>query len=280
MDLPPLPSPPIRLMPLAPGAPSLGAVGISLAIHGGVIALAIAGAGRWVGSLMSSAPASQPVEVPVTLTGYTPVARPSLHEHSSSAVRPSRPALPAAPRFESGSLTPPPLNLAAAPTIAMSEMEPMRPEAPERHGELAVALRAHEEPIQHADHSVLRVAQLRGNPSEACPELRLPRSGSGRRDTLAVAVAFIVDTVGSIDPATIQIVQAPGRPHVETGFVPHIYTVSASARVDRSLPTEASAYGAIVAGDVLSHIASLRFHPGSRNGRPAQSMVLISCQVT
>jgi hypothetical protein len=124
-----------------------------------------------------------------------------------------------------------------------------------------------------------RAAELRGNPTDACPQLRRPRPGGGRRDTLAVAVAFIVDTIGRIDQATMRVVQAPGRSDVHTGFVPHIYTVSASARVDRSLPTEASAYGAIVAGDVLSHVSSLRFRPGSRNGRPAQSMVLISCQV-
>jgi hypothetical protein len=93
-------------------------------------------------------------------------------------------------------------------------------------------------------------------------------------------VTFIVDTVGRIDQATMRVVQAPGRPDAEPGFVPHIYTVSASARVDRSLPTEVSEYGAIVADDVLSHVSSLRFRPGSRNGRPAKSMVLISCQVT
>ena len=123
-------------------------------------------------------------------------------------------------------------------------------------------------------------AQLRGNPGDACPEIRRPGAWTDSRDMLAVAVAFVVDSSGAIDPATMKVVQAPGMPALRTGFVPHIYTVSAAARIDRSLPHEIGAFGAIVADDVLNHVARLRFRPGLLNGRPAQSMVLISCQVS
>jgi hypothetical protein len=170
------------------------------------------------------------------------------------------------------------------PVAAMAEFEPIRSPPSEKPAmkriERATAVAGQHDPLPPADHGMGRAAELRGNPSDACPQLRRPRSGPGHRDTLAVAVTFIVDTIGRIDRATMRVVQAPGHPEVHAGYVPHIYTVSASARIDRSLPTEVTEYGAIVVHDVLRHVSGLRFRPGSRNGRPAQSMVLISCQVT
>ncbi len=92
-----------------------------------------------------------------------------------------------------------------------------------------------------------------------------------------VAVKFVVDSLGAIDRSTLRVVNAPGTPAIATGFIPHIYAVGGTARVNRSLPEALPQYGAIVADDVLRHVASLRFRPGTRNGRPTRSSVLVAC---
>ncbi|MFL5515899.1 MAG: hypothetical protein ACJ8DJ_07070 [Gemmatimonadales bacterium] len=61
-------------------------------------------------------------------------------------------------------------------------------------------------------------------------------------------------------------------------FVPHIYALGAAARVDRALPEGAPEFGAIIAEDVLQHVAALRFRPGTRNGLPTRSSVLVACR--
>jgi hypothetical protein len=73
------------------------------------------------------------------------------------------------------------------------------------------------------------------------------------------------------------VVEAPGTPAIAPGFIPHIYAVGGTATVDRSLPEALPEYGAIVAGDLLRHVTNLRFRPGTRNGRPTRSSVLVVC---
>jgi hypothetical protein len=121
-----------------------------------------------------------------------------------------------------------------------------------------------------------QVAELLANAGEACPELRRPAHLDSRVD-LEVAVKFVVDSLGAVDPTTLRVVKTPGTPEIARGFVPHIYAVGATARVDRSLPEALPQYGAIVADDVVRHVASLRFRPGTRNGRPTRSWVLVAC---
>jgi hypothetical protein len=270
MGLPPLPPPPIRLVPRPPRASSLGAIGISLALHGGIIAVSVAGTGGSVSTQASSASPPRRETVPVLFAGFDVSTRPTSSPTAVPTPPRRRADLPPAPHVELAAASPLPIDVPAVASVAIPA-EPARPSVETRLG-----IRA---PTPNANHGLASVAELRGRPSDACPELRRPRPGNDR-DTLAVAVAFVVDTVGRIDPSTLRVVQAPGRPDALTGFVPHIYTISTSARVDRSLPTEVSEYGAILADDVLSHVSGLRFRPGSRNGRPAESMVLIACQVT
>jgi hypothetical protein len=121
-----------------------------------------------------------------------------------------------------------------------------------------------------------RVAELLTIPAKPCPELRRP-AHLGSEVRLEVAVKFVVDSLGAVDRATLQIVKAPGTPAVAPGFVPHIYAVGGNARVDRSLPEALPKYGAIVADDLLRHVAGLRFRPGTHNGRPIRSSVLVAC---
>jgi hypothetical protein len=123
-----------------------------------------------------------------------------------------------------------------------------------------------------------KVAELLAKAGDACPVLRRPRHLEDTERGLEVAVLFVVDTLGAVDPTTVRVVQAPGVAPKPTGFVPHIYAVSATVRVDRSMPETVPAYGAKVAGDVVQHVSTLRFRPGTRNGRPARSSVLVACQ--
>jgi hypothetical protein len=123
-----------------------------------------------------------------------------------------------------------------------------------------------------------RVAELLSKAGNACPELRRPGHLNGPEAALEVAVSFVVDSLGAVDPATMQVVQAPGMPVPKRWFVPHIYAVATTARVDRGLPEAAPEFGAIIARDVLRHVAGLRFRPGTRNGRPTRSSVLVACR--
>jgi hypothetical protein len=121
-----------------------------------------------------------------------------------------------------------------------------------------------------------RVAELLTIPGKACPELRRPAHLDSEVE-LEVAVKFVVDSLGAVDRTTLQVVKAPGTPAIAPGFIPHIYAVGGTARVDRSLPEALPQYGAILSDELLRHVASLRFRPGTRNGRPTRSSVLVAC---
>jgi hypothetical protein len=127
------------------------------------------------------------------------------------------------------------------------------------------------------ERGIAKVAEFIGKSGDARPVLRIPRR-VGSAGTIAVAVTFVVDTFGAVDRATLRVVERPGEPPEPTGFIPHIYAVGASVRVDRSLDDVQAAYGMIVSGDVLRHVAALRFRPALRNGLPVRSSVLVACQ--
>jgi hypothetical protein len=80
-----------------------------------------------------------------------------------------------------------------------------------------------------------RVAEILTNPGRACTELRRPAHLESEVD-LEVAVKFVVDSVGAVDRTTLRVVKAPGTLAIAPGFIPHIYAVGGTARVDRSLP--------------------------------------------
>lgn len=130
-----------------------------------------------------------------------------------------------------------------------------------------------------AGHGGSKVAELVAGAGTACPTLRRPPSGAPPSGELAVAVAFVVDTTGAVDPRTVRVVQSPERPQTDTRFVPHIYAVSTTAEVDdglRDLPP--TAYDSTLTRDVVTHVRTLLFHPATRDGRVTRSAVLVSCQ--
>jgi hypothetical protein len=122
-----------------------------------------------------------------------------------------------------------------------------------------------------------RVAELVGGASSACPELRTPATWSKRQ--FAVAVAFVVDTNGAVDQATLRVIESPDRPQTEHRFHSHIYVVGASVRVDPDRINPA-AYDSLLTEEVASHVAGLVFRPALREGRAIRSTVLVSCQTS
>jgi hypothetical protein len=122
-----------------------------------------------------------------------------------------------------------------------------------------------------------RVAELVSGASSACPELRRPVTWANRE--IAVAVAFVVDTNGRVDPQTLRVIGSPNRPQTENLVHSHIYIVGATARDDRDRLNPA-AYDSLVTHEVASHVADLRFRPALSEGRAIRSTVLVSCQTS
>jgi hypothetical protein len=122
-----------------------------------------------------------------------------------------------------------------------------------------------------------RVAELVTGAGSACPELRLP-AALAHRD-LAVALAFVVDTSGLVDRATLRVVESPSQPPTEQRFHSHIYVVGATVRPDRS-GIDPTGYDSVVTHEVASHVADLVFRPALKEGRKVRSTVLISCQTS
>ncbi len=186
MGLPPLPLSPIRLVPRAPRAPFIGTIAISLGIHGGLVAVALAGDGRWVATPTPSAPTSPTVTVPVALVGFKPAAPPSSNDDMATRARSRHPDIPPAPRLEPARFSvlrePGP-----AATIAISELGPTPPFAESDGLVRAVEAGASgprlRDPAPHADHGPARAAELRGDPSERAPSCdgRVPGTATGIR---------------------------------------------------------------------------------------------------
>jgi hypothetical protein len=129
-------------------------------------------------------------------------------------------------------------------------------------------------PAQPAKHRLDRLPELVGAASSACPELGPPARGERRS---AVAVAFVVDTNGRVDRATIQVIESPGRPRTDHGFHARVYVVGASLRVapGRSPP---AADDSTLTQEVASHVAGLVFRPALKEDHAIRSTVLVSCQ--
>jgi hypothetical protein len=94
-----------------------------------------------------------------------------------------------------------------------------------------------------------------------------------------VAVAFVVDTNGRVDRATLQVIESPGRPRTDHGFHARVYVVGASLRMDRGRSPPA-ADDSVLTEAVASHVAGLMFRPALREDRVIRSTVLVSCQTS
>ena len=71
-----------------------------------------------------------------------------------------------------------------------------------------------------------RLPELVGGTGSACPELRA--SATRTTGQSAVAVAFVVDTNGRVDPATLQVLESPGQPRTDHRFLTRVYVVGAN----------------------------------------------------
>jgi hypothetical protein len=94
-----------------------------------------------------------------------------------------------------------------------------------------------------------------------------------------VAVAFVVDTNGRVDPQTLRVIESPNRPQSENRVHSHIYIVGATVRDDLERLNPA-AYDSLVTHEVASHVADLLFRPALSEGRAIRSTVLVSCQTS
>jgi hypothetical protein len=129
--------------------------------------------------------------------------------------------------------------------------------------------------VEPAKHGLDRLPELVGAASSACPDLPPPAASSTGHS--AVAVAFVVDTNGKVDRATLQVVESPGRPRTDRQFHARVYVVGATGPVDHGRPPPV-ANDSVLTEDVASHVAGLMFRPALRADRVIRSTVLVSCQ--
>jgi hypothetical protein len=134
------------------------------------------------------------------------------------------------------------------------------------------------EPAPEAGPPVLRgvyqAATLMTPAGSACPELPVPPEWDGRE--VSVAVAFVVDTTGKVDPSRLQVVESPGRRPAGRGFYPRIYVVGTKAGTSTSRVSPAS-YDSVATEAVTRHVSALRFRPALVGGKPVRSTVLVAC---
>jgi hypothetical protein len=131
--------------------------------------------------------------------------------------------------------------------------------------------------VEPARHGLDRQPELVGATGLACPELRSSAARTKRQAT--VAVAFVVDTNGRVDRATLQVIESPGQPRTDHRYHARVYVVGANLRMDsgRTLPT---ANDSALTEEVASHVAGLLFRPALREDRVVRSTVLVSCQTS
>jgi hypothetical protein len=121
-----------------------------------------------------------------------------------------------------------------------------------------------------------RGAELLSEVASACPALPKP-AWTGRE--VAVSVGFVVDTNGTVDPGTLQVVRSPVRPRYHQPVYSHIYTVATAVR-DAPDRLDLVAYDSLVTRQVADHVVELAFRPALREGQAIRSTVLVSCQAS
>jgi hypothetical protein len=191
--------------------------------------------------------------------------RPEAHPPAAPAPSASVPGTPAASQQATAAtgLASSPLRtqeLAPGVTVAAIPMTP----SPAEPGP---------EPGPPVLRGVYQAAALVTPAGSACPEL--PGAPAWAGET-SVAVAFVVDTSGKVDPTRIHIVQSPGRQPAGRGFYPRIYVVGTKAGGTWG-GGDPARYDSLVTSAVTKHIAALRFRPALVGGRPVSSTVLVAC---
>ena len=188
---------------------------------------------------------------------------------------------PAAATSGSGSATQPRsavVETATTVTGAASSALQVRELAPGKTVAAIPEIAPPAEPVPEAGPAVPRgeyqAAMLMAPAGSACPELPAPPEWGGRE--ISVAVAFVVDTTGRVDPSRLQIVESPGRHPAGREFYPRIYVVGTKAGASTGRVSPAR-YDSMVTEVVTRHVSALRFRPALVGGRPVRSMVLVAC---
>jgi hypothetical protein len=128
--------------------------------------------------------------------------------------------------------------------------------------------------VQPGRHGLDRLPELVGGAGSACPELGPPARTEPQS---AVAVAFVVDTNGRVDRATLHVIESPGRHRTDHQFHARVYVVGPSPRVEPGR-TPLAANDSVLTEEVASHVAGLVFRPALRADHVIRSTVLVSCQ--
>ena len=128
--------------------------------------------------------------------------------------------------------------------------------------------------VEAGRHGLDRVPELVGGTGSACPE---PRPSAAGTKQSAVAVAFVVDTNGRVDRATLEVIESPGQPRTDHQFHSRVYVVGASQGVHPAR-TPPAANDSVLTEAVARHAAGLVFRPAMKADRVIRSTVLVSCQ--
>ena len=204
-----------------------------------------------------------------------PVTRPRPARQPERASHPAaQPAVPAAPIPRAGPTEqsqPVASSEPATPTNSTLRVQELAP------GVTVAAIPVRPPPPESdtaAPRGVYQAAALVTPAGSACPELPVPSKWGGR--PVSVAVAFVVDTSGKVDPSQLRVIQSPGREPTGRRFYPRIYVVGTKAgpAADHLDP---AGYDSLLTRAVTSHIAGLRFRPALVGGRPVSSTVLVAC---
>jgi hypothetical protein len=288
-------SAPNRLIRLFPGREPWARQGLasSLAMHALGFALVGWATHGQFGTLVATSPRQVPradlvrylvLDRPPTLPAPPRERRPPRPPEPITQVKPS-PTLPA----EVSAIEPP--DQSAPPDLAPSALQSAAESAPlgptleaEALAPGATAGIGHVISTTHSDSTggvgparrgLDQLAELVGGAGTACPELRSP--GGSAKPQGAVTVAFVVDTNGRVDRATLQVIESPGQPRTDHRFQARVYVVGANLRVTPGR-THPAIVDSVLTEQVATHVAGLVFRPALTEGRVVRSTVLVSCQ--
>lgn len=211
-----------------------------------------------------------PVRAPATLPGDGSVVESASQRTPQSTPATAPESTPRPPTLRTEALAP-------GVTVGIGEIVPT-PHPDSTGGRALVAMHGFRGPataVEPGRHGLDRVPELVGGTGSACPEPGPSAAGTKRQS--AVAVAFVVDTNGRVDRATLEVIESPGQPRTDHQFHSRVYVVGASLGA-HPVRTPPAANDSVLTEEVASHVAGLVFRPAMKADRVIRSTVLVSCQ--